>query len=301
MKSSPDIQQGQSGDEGLPFSASLYSVFLSILFGLNAVTMKISLAGLGPFTNAGLRFSVAALSIGAWAIAVGTPLRVETKNRRKLVLLGFVFFCQLSFFYFGMVRTTATHGTLIANLLPFVVMVLAHFFIPGERIVPRKALGLLLGFTGILVLIADAAAVESGAFTGDLFILIAVLIWGGNAVYTKRVIANYHPVQITFYPMLVSSILFLLSAFIWDEPMVKMINRKVAAGMLYQTFVTASFGMVAWNGMIRKYGATSLHSFVFIMPLSGVLFGVLLLGEPVTLRLVFSMIMVVAGLVIVNR
>ena len=263
--------------------------------------MKISLIGFGPFTNAGLRFSVASLSILLWAIAASVPVGVKRADRGRLVVLGFVFFFQLSFFYIGMTRTTATHGTLIANLLPFVVMVLAHLFIPGDRIVSKKMLGLVLGFVGILVLITDAGTVSSGDFTGDLFVLAAVLIWGGNAVYTKRVIENYHPVQITLYPMMLASLLFFLGGFFLDQPMVKTITPPVVAGLLYQTFVTASFGMVAWNSMIRKYGATSLHSFVFIMPFSGVLFSVLLLGEPVTLRLVASMMLVVSGLIIVHR
>lgn len=300
MKSSSNLQ-GKSDNYSLPLSASLYSVFLAILFGANAVTMKVSLAGLGPFTNAGLRFSVAALCILLWSTTVGIPLRVKKEHRGSLVLLGMVFFFQLSFFYFGMKKTTATHGTLIANLLPFVVMVLAHFFIPGDRVVLKKALGLVLGFFGILVLISDVGTAAAGNLTGDLFILAAVLIWGCNAVYTKRVIAHYHPVQITLYPMMIASVLFLLNGYFWDQPMVKTITPSVIAGLFYQTFVTASFGMVAWNTMIRKYGATSLHSFVFIMPLSGVLLGVLLLGEPLTLRLIASMILVVTGLIIVNR
>jgi drug/metabolite transporter (DMT)-like permease len=71
--------------------------------------------------------------------------------------------------------------------------------------------------------------------------------------------------------------------------------------MLYQTFVTASFGFVAWNTMIRRFGATALHSFVFIMPVSGVFLGVTLLGEPITANLIGSIVFVVTGLIVVNR
>ena len=71
--------------------------------------------------------------------------------------------------------------------------------------------------------------------------------------------------------------------------------------MLYQIFVTASFGMVAWNTLIRKYGATSLHSFVYLMPVSGVILGVVLLDEPLTYNLIGSVLLIATGLIIVNR
>ena len=290
-----------NNSSGLPLRASLLSIFLCILFGANAVAMKISLAGLGAFTTAGLRFSVAALTITLWAVLTGKPLVLKKGKVRPLIILGFVFFVQLSLFYLGMVRTMASHGTLIANVLPFVVMILAHVFIPGDRITLRKFSGLVVGFTGVMVLFADSSSYSSDIAVGDFCVLAAVLIWGGNAVYTKKIISGYHPIQVALYPMVVSSPLFFLCGLCWDEPMVSFVNFEVVLGLLYQTFVTASFGMVAWVTLIRKYGATSLHAFVYIMPLSGVLLGVTMLGEPVTKNLVVSAVLVVAGLIIINR
>jgi drug/metabolite transporter (DMT)-like permease len=95
--------------------------------------------------------------------------------------------------------------------------------------------------------------------------------------------------------------MFLLSGYFWDGEMVRFIDASIIKAMLYQTFVTASFGFVAWNTMIRRFGATALHSFVFIMPISGVFLGVTLLGEPITANLISSIVLVVAGLVVVNR
>ena len=83
--------------------------------------------------------------------------------------------------------------------------------------------------------------------------------------------------------------------------MVRFIDASIVKAMLYQTFVTASFGLVAWNTMIRKFGATALHSFIFIMPISGVFLGIILLNEPITTNLVTSIVLVVSGLIVVNR
>jgi drug/metabolite transporter (DMT)-like permease len=190
---------------------------------------------------------------------------------------------------------------LISNVLPFVVMVLAHFFIPGDRISLKKTSGLVLGFAGVLVLLADSIMLSGDVLTGDILVLLAVLVWGCNAVYSKRIIKDFQPFQITIYPMLMSLPFFVTGMFLFDDPMVRHVDTPVITSMLYQIFVTASFGMVAWSSLIKKYGATAVHAFVFIMPVSGVFFGIVLLGEPLTINLAASIVLVTAGLIVLNR
>lgn len=288
------------GEQGLPARASLYTAFLCILFGTNPVAIKFSLAGLGIYTNASIRFAIASIAVLLWAGFTGKPLGISWKQVKKLLPLGLIFYAQLSFFYAGLSKTTASHCTLIANILPFVVMILAHFFIPGDRISLRKTSGLVLGFGGVLVLLFDSVMLSGDVFQGDILVLCAILVWGCNGVYSKRIIGGFHPFQITVYPMLMAVPLFLLSGFLFDDTMVRYVDGPIVVAMAYQTFVTASFGMVAWSSMIKKYGATAVHSFVFIMPISGVFFGVVLLHEPLTLNLVAAIVLVTAGLIVVN-
>lgn len=287
--------------EGLSPAASLYTAFICMLFGANAVAIKISLVGLGVFTTAGLRFCVASVTVWLWAVYTGKPLSISFKKLRQLVPVGILFFIQLSLFYVGQNKTTASHATLIANALPFVVMVLAHLFIQGDTITLKKTVGLCLGFTGVLVLFFDHLVMTDEALQGDLMIFIAVLVWGCNAVYVKRIIADFHPVQVTLYPMIMAAPVFALCGFIVDDEMVRFLDTGIVCSLFYQTFVTASFGLVAWNTMVRKYGATVLHSFVFIMPIAGVFFGVVLLDEPITTNLIASILLVTTGLIVVNR
>jgi drug/metabolite transporter (DMT)-like permease len=285
---------------GLPLGASFYTVFLCILFGANAVAVKISLTGLGVFTTIGLRFGIAVVVLLLWASCTGKPLAINRRQALRLAPLGLIFFAQLALFYFGQGMTTASHGTLIANVLPFVVMVLAHFYIPGDTITLQKVVGLVLGFVGVAVLFFDTAALSGEALRGDVLILIAVLVWACNVVYVKRIIAGFHPLQITLYPMIMTVPAYLLCGYLFDGEMIRSIDGAVVKALLYQALVTASFGFVAWNTLMSRYGATVLHSFVFIMPISGVFLGVVMLGEPVTANLVTSILLVTTGLIVVN-
>ncbi|MCP4116971.1 MAG: DMT family transporter [Desulfobacteraceae bacterium] len=286
---------------GLPPGAAVYTVFICLLFGANAVAVKISLLGLGIFTTASLRFAIASVAILSWARFTGKPLALDQGQLVKLIPIGVLFFFQLTFFYVGLSLTTASHGTLIINALPFVIMVLAHFFIPGETVTWNKTAGMLLGFSGVLFLFLDQISLDGDALQGDLIILMAVMVWGCNAVYVKKVIQDFHPVQISLYPMIMATPGLFGCALLIDGEMVKFVNSNILGSMFYQTFVTASFGFVAWNTLISRYGATVLHSFVFIMPVSGVFFGVLMLKEPLTPNLILSIILVTTGLIVVNK
>lgn len=296
------IKNAAPAEDGpLTTGAVLFTVLLCVLFGANAVAIKISLTGLGVFTSAAIRFSLAALTILIWALLTGKALRLSYAQFRLLTVLAVIFYVQLSLFYIGLSKTTASHGTLIANVLPFVVLVLAHFFIKGDRISAGRIIGLTLGFSGVLVLLGDTAELSREALWGDLIVLSSVLIWGGNAVYTKRIITWFEPSQVTLYPVAMAAPLFLLSALFWDQPMVRQVDVPIVSAMMYQSFVTASFGLLGWTTLIKRYGATTLHSYIFIMPLSGVFFGIVLLDEPLTIRLIGAIVLVTAGLVVVNK
>jgi drug/metabolite transporter (DMT)-like permease len=285
----------------MPLSAMGFTALLCILFGANATAIKISLGGLGLFTTAAIRFGGAAMVICLWATLTGKPVRISAHQLYLMLILGLVFYVQLSFFYLGLSRTTASHGTLISNILPFVVLVLAHFFLDEERVSGRRVVGLVLGFAGVLMLLGDAGKQAQAGLQGDLFVLAAVLVWGCNAVYTKRIITTFHPIQITLFPLAISAPLFLLSALFLDQEMIARVDVPILISLLYQTLVTASFGLIGWMMMIKKYGATTLHSFIFIMPISGVFFGVMVLDEPLTVNLIGAILLVTMGLVIVNR
>lgn len=290
----------QVSNNELPLSASLTAIFLCFLFGANATAIKISLSGLGVFTTTSLRFSIASLALFVLARWSNKSLRLNRKQFFQVFCVSFVFFMQMTAYYYGQNKTTAAHGTLIANALPFVVMVLAHYLLPDDRINCKKLCGLILGFGGVLMLFFEKTVVDAEIIRGDLTVLCAVLLWSGNVIYLKKIIADFNPIQITFYMMLFSLPFHYSAAFFLDDQMIRFISPEIILSMLYQGLVTASFGYVMWNTMVQRYGATALHSFVFLVPYSGVFFGVLLLGESVTPRLTVSICLVTAGLLIVN-
>jgi drug/metabolite transporter (DMT)-like permease len=287
-------------NKDLSFWAASFTVFICMLFGANAVAIKISLEGIGVFTTAGIRFGVASITIFLWAKITGRSFKIKKEQILQLFVISIVFTIQLSLFYLGLSKSNASRGTLLANFQPFFTLFLAHFFIPGDQITRRKIMGILMGFAGVAFVFLEKKGVTSDFNTGDTMILTAAFLWACNAVYTKRIISAFQPFQITLFPMVFSVPLFFLGGMLWDHPMIAFINGKIIGAMVYQSLVTASFGFVVWNSLLQKYGAVALHSFIFIMPITGVLLGGLILGEPITANILIAMLLIVAGILIIH-
>jgi drug/metabolite transporter (DMT)-like permease len=284
----------------ISFWAAMQVSLLCVLFGVNAVAVKLAFKGFGVFSAASIRFGTAAIVIGLWAVLTRRSFRLQPGQTRHLIVYSILFAVQLSLFYIGLDHTYASRGTLLINLLPFIVMLLAHFFIPGDRVTSRKLAGLLLGFSGVVCVFLDDPSFTARARVGDACILVATTLWACNIVYLKRVISTFTPFHIVFYSMLLSLPVFGLEAVLFDALIVKTVSAEAIIALLYQTFVTAAFGFIAWNSLLKKYGAVNLHSFVFIMPLVGVYCAHLALNEPVTPNLLLALALIVAGLLVIH-
>ena len=278
----------------------MFIVFLTVLFGGNAVAIKLTLTGMGPLTSAGLRFALAAAAIAGWAHVTGRSFRLQAGQLPQVLIVSAGFTVQLCLFYLGMDRTYASRGVLIANLLPFFVLGLSHFFIPGERITWPKLVGMALGFGGVACMFVNPGGGLGSFHKGDPIILVAVAIWSANVVYTKRIINDYSPFHLVLYPMIVAVPIFLSAACLWEGRMIFNLDAKVVGAYFYQSLVTAAFGFVAWHTMLQRYGASTLHVFVFIMPIAGVVFSGLLLKEPITPRLLVALVLIAAGIWLVH-
>lgn len=88
-------------NQNLSFLSAISTACLCTLFGANAVAIKISLAGLGVFTTAGLRFGIASIAVVCWTKFTGRPFHIKKRQVLQLLIISISFTAQLSLFYLG--------------------------------------------------------------------------------------------------------------------------------------------------------------------------------------------------------
>jgi drug/metabolite transporter (DMT)-like permease len=292
--------KNNNNNNELSIGVSLYALFLCALFGANTVAIKYTFSGMGAFTTAGVRFGIAVLILFIWAKWTQKPLMLKKDNWHHIAILSLSFFSQLSFFNLGLYKSQASRAILLINLLPFLVLFLAHYFIPDDRITIRKLIGICCGFIGVAFMFLEKTGLMNAVQAGDMIILAGTFIWACDTIYRKRILNDLDPLHLVFYPMAFATPFFFIEAWIWDKPMFSYLDYRIFISFAYQSFVTASFGFLAWNYLLQKHGAVSLYSFTFIMPIIGVFLSNLILSEPITFKIIFSLLCITSGIFILN-
>ena len=95
-------------------------------------------------------------------------------------------------------------------------------------------------------------------------------------------------------------VLFLMS-FLLKETPIQNLNGLILLAFLYQSIFTAFISYLVWFYLVHSYPVSRLSSFTFLTPIFATIAGVLLLKEPMTLKLILSLIFVSVGIYIVNR
>ncbi|MBA3516786.1 MAG: DMT family transporter [Rhizobiales bacterium] len=286
----------------LDLRAVVALVVLCGSWGLNQVAIKVALWGIPPALQMGGRSLVAAILVGVWCALRRIPLFSSDGTLWPGIAVGILFAVEFVLLFWGLEITSAGRGVLFLYLAPFVVAVGGHFFL-GERLSGRKLMGLGCAFLGMALAFSDRLSLPSSqALVGDALCLAAAIFWGATIVMVKGSALARAPAEKTLlYQLGVSAALgFVLSPAL-GETLEPRLAFAVMPAFLYQAVWVAAITYVAWFALMRKYPASLLTSFTFLTPLFGVAFGAALLGEPVTPHLLAALLLVGAGIYLVNR
>jgi drug/metabolite transporter (DMT)-like permease len=191
---------------------------------------------------------------------------------------------------------------LFIYLAPFFVVLGARWFFPGDRFGLMQWLGLLLAFVGMVVAFGVLApATEPNQLLGDLMMAVAAASWAATTLIIKSsALARVSPEKTLLYQIGVCAPVVALGALVFGERIAAMPSAVAVGSLAYQTVVVGTTFSL-WFALIVKFSASRLSAFTFLTPLFGVAAGHLVLGEPLTPAFALAVVLVAAGLILVNR
>ncbi len=285
----------------LDSKAILVLTVLCLIWGLNAVAIKLSTIGIAPVFCAGLRSVIATICLLLWM--TWRRLEIFPGRLKDGILIGIMFGTEFGLLYTALIYTTTSSAWILLYTSPFFHALGAHFFLAGDHLTLRKSMGLVLSFVGILILLSKHLGLPSTQqFAGDLLAICASAIWAMTTIFIKRrlvtVISPYHTL---FYQTLFSIPILFLMSFIFQETPIQAINSLIVLSFAYQSIIVAFISYLVWFYLVHAYPVSRLSSFTFLTPVFATIAGILLLKEPLTLKLILSLIFVSLGIYIVNR
>lgn len=277
------------------------SAFPSLKFSYEALNLSNS-----PFYYklqfAGYRFLLASLMIFAYILIAKINIKITLKNLSYLFILGLIQTgLQYLFFYIGLSNTTAIKGSIMVSVGTFFSIVLPHFYYKDDKMSSRKIIGLIVGFSGVILINVTKGSI-GGSFSlfGEGFLIIASLMGAISSIMAKELSKNIHPVAITGYQMILGSIVMILLSFGFTGGNVIEFNISVLPIFIHLGFISAA-GFCIWFTLLKYNKVSTISIYKFQVPIWGSILSALFIpSEKITLITIASLGLVSLGIIIVN-
>ncbi|WP_051369852.1 DMT family transporter [Cupriavidus sp. DF5525] len=280
-------------------------VVLCAAWGLQQVVIKVTAPLMGAVLQAGVRSAVAALLVFGFAAWRGTPIWRRDGTFNAGLLAGLLFGAEFFCIFVGLGHTTASRMAVFLYTAPIFTALGLHFVVPGERLHTGQWLGVALAFVGMALAFADGIATPSahgGTLLGDALGILAGALWAATTVVVRASPLASAPASKTLlYQLAVSAVMLLAMAVAAGQTATVQIDGVVLASLFYQSVLIAFASYLTWFWLLRRYLASRLSVFSFLTPLFGVAFGVVLMHDAVGPRFAVAALLVLAGIVLVNR
>jgi drug/metabolite transporter (DMT)-like permease len=256
---------------------------LVVMWGSSFLFTKIAVAAMGPTTVVASRLVLAAAVLGLVLVATRTPL---ARGRRAwLFFLAIAVIGNCVPFWlisWGQQEIDSGLAGIFMAVMPITTLVLAHFFVRGERLTGTKAAGFALGFLGVVVLIGPDALLElrgSGtAILYELAVLGAAVLYGVNTIIARQRPKGDALVAAAAVTI-VASIVMVPAAWVGGTPWPIAIGVEAAVALAVLGIASTAAATVIFFKLIALAGPTFVSLINYLIPLWAVAVGAIFLGE----------------------
>ncbi|GGX80691.1 hypothetical protein GCM10007160_04860 [Litchfieldella qijiaojingensis] len=288
----------------IDMQASLLMVLFCLALGLQQVAIKAVATDISPLSQVALRSLVAALVVAIFARWHGVKIADFRTHLGPGLLVGLGFTGEFTFVALGLNYTMASHMSVFLYTAPVFAGLGLHFLVPGEQLTGRQWAGIGIAFAGMAIAMAPTTSGMNASvlLLGDALGLLAGLSWAATTLVLRRSTLSEAPaVQTLCYQLATAGLLLLPAAALLGDLGTIHVTGLVLASMTFQTLVISLGALLLWFALLRRYLATQLGVFSFLSPVFGVLFGAMLLGEPLTINFMVGGVAILTGIILVSR
>ena len=279
-------------------------VTVCIVWGTTYLGIRISLETMPPMLMGGLRWLIAGSLLAVYVRARGE--RLPPRSRwGGIALLGFL---MLGLGNGGVVVAEQWVPSGLAAVIvasnPFWMAAVEAMLPDGERLRANIVAGLLIGFTGIVVLVwpdlTFNAAGRRGFLAGVIALQIASIGWSMGSAYSRRHARKDNVLGTTAFQMLAGGVILTAAGTLRGEWPHLYFTRETALALAYLSTVGAIGGFVAYTYALRHLPVSFVSLYAYINPVIAVALGVLFLHESFDGRMAVAAALVFAGVAVVR-
>lgn len=277
-------------------------ILVCIIWGSTYLAIRVGVQSMPPFLFAGIRFIIAGSIILLYSYLKKLEFPKGIKEYWKISVVGlFLLSIGNSLVVVAEMRVNSSTAALLLALIPIFIAILEQFIPEGSRISLSGWLGMFIGFAGVGILsFSGGGEFDTDAF-GIMLLLLACLAWAVGSIYSKRTVFTGSIVAQIGVQMLAGGLAQTFMGLILGEVSKLKYDPSGVAAMLYLIFVGSLVGYTSYIYLISVWPVSKAGTYAYVNPVVAMFLGWLILHEPVTSRMIISAIMILAGVVIVQR
>ena len=284
-------------EQHLPFRLWWVLVGLTLVWGFNWTAMKVAISDIAPFTFRTLCLGLGSGVLFAALRSSGQPLAIPRDHWGRLALLAFFnITCWNILVVFGLALLPSGRAAILAYTMPAWAIPLSVLLL-GERLTAQKLLGLALGMAGMLLLVWDEFHRIQGAPRGALLVLGAAFSWAIGTLLLKKYPVRAPVAACTAWLMLIGGVPIYIGALLLEDfSKLSGISFNAFLAVAYNVLLAFAFAHWAWIKIATSVSVTVFSLSMLVIPVVGVLSGMLFLGERPSIAEVCAAALVLASL-----
>lgn len=228
---------------------------------------------------------------------------INLKSHGYIILLAIIAVFHLWIQVTGMKYTTASNTGWIIGTAPIFMALLGLIFFK-EKLNTLKVIGIVIATLGLLLLVGkgNPTNIDLIKNRGDLLILSSSFTWGIYSMVNKKISLNYSPVMTILYLFIMMAIIII--PFTVSDSTINSIKTLSGIGwfaILFLGLLCSGVAYVIWAYALREMESAKVGAYLYFEPFVTVITAWIFLNEDITLFMIFSGLIITAGVYLVNK
>lgn len=258
-------------------------ITLAIMWGGSFFLIAVAVQVLPPFTIVMLRVGIAAITLNLLLIVTGHRLPIDRQAWQAFLSMGFannlVPFVLITW---GQTHIASGLASILNATTPLFAIVVAHYFTTDEKMSGGRLGGVLIGLAGVVAMVGpEALRGLSANLLAQLAVIGAAVAYAVSGVYGRRFKRLGLSPMVSATGMLTAAAIMMLPVVAWrDQPWsLPMPGFQVWLAVIGLAIVATVIAYIVYFHLLSTAGATNLLLVTFLVPVSAILLGALILGE----------------------
>ena len=280
-------------------------IVLSIIWGGSFFFAKVALSQISPMNLVFLRVVLASLALYILIKVFQNKIPKDISIWKSFFVMGLINnIVPFALLFWGQTQINSSLAAIFNATVPIFTIIIAHFFTSDERISKNKILGIILGFIGVTIMIGTDIQGHSSKWEiiAMFACVVASISYGIATVYGRRFKSlRVEPLVLAFGQVTASSIILLPIIITSSDSLnVTTLSLTTILSVLALAFVSTALAYVIYFRILAKGGATNISLVVFLIPVSAIALGVIILGEQIKLSYLIGMLTIFVGLIAID-